>query len=61
MNELRDFYAALAMHAMLRAYGRDPLNAEWFAELAFTMADAMMKEREKNESIPQPVCTLSKS
>ena len=49
MNELRDFYAALAMHAMLRVYGRDPLNAEWFAELAFTMADAMMKEREKND------------
>ena len=50
MNELRDFYAALAMHAMLRAYGRDPLNAEWFAELAFTMADSMMQEKKRRET-----------
>lgn len=47
MNDLRDFYAAFAMHAMLRKYGQDPLNEEWFAEMAFKMADSMLKEREK--------------
>ncbi len=47
LQDLRDFYAAFAMHAMLRKYGQDPLNEEWFAQMAFKMADTMLKVREQ--------------
>ncbi len=47
MNELRDFYAALAMHAMMKIAIDENLPREKIAEMAFKMADTMMKERDK--------------
>ena len=46
MNDLRDFYAALAMHAMMRFAIDEKLTREKIAEMAFKMADAMLKSRE---------------
>ena len=47
MNDLRDFYAALAMHAMIKFAIDENLPKEKIAEQAFKMADTMLKEREK--------------
>lgn len=47
MNDLRDFYAAMAMHAMMKIAIDENLPREKIAEMAFKMADTMMKEREK--------------
>lgn len=54
MNDLRDFYAALAMHAMMRFAIDANLPRDKIAEMAFKMADTMLKEREKNESVSKP-------
>ena len=43
---LRDFYAAIAMHALLTAWQDSFLNLE---ETAYEMAERMLKEREKRE------------
>ena len=47
MNDLRDFYAALAMHAMIKVAIDENLPREKIAEMAYKMADTMLKEREK--------------
>ena len=47
MNDLRDFYAALAMHAMIKIALDENLPREKIAEMAFKMADTMLKERDK--------------
>ena len=47
MNDLRDFYAALAMHAMIKIALDENLPREKIAEMAFKMADSMLKERDK--------------
>lgn len=47
MNELRDFYAAMAMHALMKIAFDENLPREKIAEMAFKMADTMLKEREK--------------
>lgn len=47
MNELRDFYAAFAMHALMKAALDENLPREKVAQMAFKMADTMLKEREK--------------
>ena len=43
---LRDFYAAVAMHALLTAWKDSHLNIE---EAAYEMAERMLKERRKAE------------
>jgi len=47
VNDLRDFYAALAMHAMIKIALDENLPREKIAEMAFKMADSMLKERDK--------------
>lgn len=47
MNDLRDFYAGLAMHALMKFALDENLPREKIAEIAFKMADTMLKEREK--------------
>jgi len=47
MNDLRDLYAAFAMHALLKAALDENLPRENVAQTAFKMADTMLKEREK--------------
>ena len=47
-THLRDFYAGLAMLGWLSA-GAPPSNPESISEVAFDMAEAMMKERNKRK------------
>ena len=47
MNELRDFYAAMAMHALMKIAFDEDLPREKIAEMAFKMADTMLKAREQ--------------
>jgi hypothetical protein len=47
MTDLRDFYAALAMHAMMKFAIDENLPREKIAEMAFKMADTMMKARDE--------------
>lgn len=47
MNELRDFYAAMAMHALMKIAFDENLPREKVAEMAFKMADTMLKVREQ--------------
>lgn len=47
MNELRDFYAAFAMQALMKIAYDENLPREKIAEMAFKMADTMLKERDK--------------
>ncbi len=47
MNDLRDFYAAMAMHAMMKIAIDENLPREKIAEMAFKMADTMMKARDE--------------
>lgn len=45
-EDMRDFFAGLAMQALVSRIGSS--NEEAVAGLAYTMADAMMKERNKD-------------
>jgi hypothetical protein len=47
VNELRDFYAAFAMQALMKVALDENLSREKIAQTAFKMADTMLKEREK--------------
>ena len=47
MNDLRDLYAAFAMHALMKAALDENLPRENVAVLAFKMADTMLKVREQ--------------
>lgn len=47
MNELRDFYAAFAMHALMKTALDENLPREKVAQMAFKIADTMLKERDK--------------
>ena len=50
MNDLHDFYAGLAMHAMIKIAIDESLSRERIAEVAFRMADSMMQEKKKRET-----------
>jgi hypothetical protein len=44
--DLRDWFAGLAMQAMVSRQVSDPKHAEDYAHLAYMMADKMIKQRE---------------
>lgn len=48
-TELRDMFAAHAMHAWLRADDGDTKSVEDIAALAYEQADAMIRERRKDK------------
>ena len=48
---LRDYFAAKAMQGMFDYWDENPhLEFEHIANCSYDMADAMMKERDKNET-----------
>jgi hypothetical protein len=44
---LRDYFAAQIITAYLTNVGIPSMKADWYAGMAYEMADAMLKEREK--------------
>jgi hypothetical protein len=44
---LRDWFAGQALAGMLAGNPTESPNEEWFAGIAYTMADAMLVERER--------------
>lgn len=50
MNDLHDFYAGLAMHAMIKFAIDESLPRERIAEVAFRMADSMLEEKKRRET-----------
>jgi hypothetical protein len=49
VNDLQDFYAGLAMHALIKFAIDENLPREKIADVAFNMAEAMLKEKKKRE------------
>ena len=48
-QELRDYFAAAALTGMLSDPGTNTINNEFLAKCSYDLADAMLKERKRDE------------